>query len=128
VKYGKIEISIAQCNNAYIFPAVGLALVASAATRVTDGMLLAAANALAANSPARNDPTAPLLPILTDVRKVAVEMAVAVGLAAQDEGLAPQTSQEELRRRVVACQWFPAYSDAGLYSDASLLEEVEVNP
>jgi malate dehydrogenase (oxaloacetate-decarboxylating) len=122
VKYGEVEISIAQCNNVYIFPAVGLGLVASAATRVTDGMLLAAAYALAANSPALKDATAPLLPILRDVRKVAVEMAIAVGLAAQDEGLAPRTSQEELRRRVVACQWAPAYSGAGL------LEEVEVTP
>jgi malate dehydrogenase (oxaloacetate-decarboxylating) len=122
VKYGNSEISIAQCNNVYIFPAVGLGLVASAAVRVTDGMLLAAAHALAANSPALKSPTAPLLPILTDVRKVAVEMAVAIGRAAQDEGLAPRTTPEELRRRVISCQWSPAYSDAGL------LEEMLVNP
>ena len=122
VKYGDTEISIAQCNNVYIFPAVGLGLVASRATRVTDGMLLAAAHALAENSPALKNPTAPLLPLLTDVRKVAVEMAVAVGLAAQAEGLAPKTSPEELRASVIASQWFPAYSDAGL------LEDMEVNP
>jgi malate dehydrogenase (oxaloacetate-decarboxylating) len=110
VKYGKAEISIAQCNNVYIFPAVGLGLVASGATRATDGMLLAAAYALAANSPALKDPNAPLLPILTDIRKVAVEMAVAIGLAAQAEGLAPRTSEAALRQRVLKSQWFPDYS------------------
>jgi len=110
VKYGNAEISIAQCNNVYIFPAVGLGIVASGATRVTNTMLLAAARALAANSPALKDPNAPLLPILTDIRKVAVEMAVAIGLAAQAEGLAPRTTEEELRQRVVECQWYPDYS------------------
>jgi malate dehydrogenase (oxaloacetate-decarboxylating) len=90
VKYGETEISIAQCNNVYIFPAVGPGLVASGATRVTDSMLLAATYALAESSPALKDPTAPLLPVLTDIRKVAVEMAVAVGLAAQKEGLLPR--------------------------------------
>jgi malate dehydrogenase (oxaloacetate-decarboxylating) len=73
-------------------------------------MLLAAAHALAANSPALKDPNAPLLPILTDLRKVAVEMAVAIGLAAQQEGLAPRTGEEELRARVTESQWYPDYS------------------
>jgi len=73
-------------------------------------MLLAAAYALAANSPALKDPNAPLLPILTDIRKVAVEMAVAIGLAAQEEGLAPRTSEEVLRQRVAESQWYPDYS------------------
>jgi malate dehydrogenase (oxaloacetate-decarboxylating) len=120
VKHGEAEISIAQCNNVYIFPAVGLGLVASGATRVTDGMLLAAAHALAANSPALKNPAAPLLPVLTDVRKVAVEMAVAVGLAAQNEGLAPKTNLAALRSNVITCQWSPEYSDV----DVS--DEVEV--
>ncbi|RZU40360.1 malate dehydrogenase (oxaloacetate-decarboxylating) [Edaphobacter modestus] len=125
VKHGESDIFIAQCNNVYIFPAVGLGLVASGATRVTDGMLLAAAHALAENSPALKNPTAPLLPVLTDVRKVAVEMAVAVGVAAQNEGLAPKTNLAALRSNVISCQWSPEYSDVDL-SDVDLLEEVEV--
>jgi malate dehydrogenase (oxaloacetate-decarboxylating) len=47
VRYGSAEIAISQCNNIYVFPAVGLGIVASRASRVTDGMLLAAAHALA---------------------------------------------------------------------------------
>jgi len=121
VKFGDAEHSIAQCNNVYIFPAVGLGLVASAATRVTDGMMLAAAHALAAHSPALQNPSAPLLPVLTDIRAVAVEMAIAVGLAAQEEGLAPRTNPEELRRKVVASQWAPEYSEV------EWPEEFEIN-
>jgi len=109
VKYGNAEIAISQCNNVYVFPAVGLGIVASQARRVTDGMLLAGAHALADNSPALRDTSAPLLPVLTDVRRVAAEMALAIGMAAQQEGLAPKTTPEELRNRIQQTQWAPEY-------------------
>jgi malate dehydrogenase (oxaloacetate-decarboxylating) len=104
-------IPIAQCNNVYIFPAVGLGLVASRARRVTDSMLHAAARELAKHSPARKDPTAPLLPRLADIRQVAVEIAVAVGTEAQAQRLAPRTSPEQLRHHVMETQWFPRYPE-----------------
>jgi malate dehydrogenase (oxaloacetate-decarboxylating) len=109
VSYAGRKISIAQCNNVYIFPGVGLALAATRAGRVTDSMMLAAARALAANSPAPKNPAAPLLPVLSEARKVAVEIAVAVAEAAQADGVAPKMSHEELRRRVLAAQWTPEY-------------------
>jgi malate dehydrogenase (oxaloacetate-decarboxylating) len=109
VTYAGSQVPIAQCNNAYIFPGVGLGIVASRACRVTDTMMLAAARALGNNSPALKDPAAPLLPPLTDARKVAVEIAVAVGEAAQSDGVAPKTSHEELRKRVIDAQWRPQY-------------------
>lgn len=102
---------ISQCNNVFIFPAVGLGLVASGARRVSDGMLIAAARRLAEHSPALTDPAASLLPPLHDLRAVAVEVAYALGEAAQREGLAPPTTPEELRARVVASQWYPAYAE-----------------
>jgi malate dehydrogenase (oxaloacetate-decarboxylating) len=102
-------IPIAQCNNVFIFPAVGLGLVASGAQRVTDGMMLAAARALGENSPVLKNSTGSLLPSVHDLRTVAIEIATAVALEAQRAGVAPQTSNEELRARVVACQWTPAY-------------------
>ncbi len=111
VSYGGRGIPIAQCNNSFIFPAMGLAVVASAARRVTDAMMLAAARALAANSPALKDPSASLLPPLTDIRRVAAQIAVAVGIEAQKEGLAPKLAEDELRRRVTAAQWTPAYPE-----------------
>ena len=67
VSYGGRNIPIAQCNNVYIFPAMGLGVVASGARRVTEAMMLAAARALGANSPALKDPAASLLPALLDI-------------------------------------------------------------
>ena len=109
VSYGGRKIPIAQCNNIYIFPAMGLGLVASGARRVTEPMMLAAARALAANSPALKDPSASLLPPLTQLRKVAVSIAIAVGVEAQKNGVAPKLSDDELRERVLKTQWTPAY-------------------
>jgi malate dehydrogenase (oxaloacetate-decarboxylating) len=114
VTYEGRTIPIGQCNNVYIFPAVGLGLVASGATRVTDLMMVAAGKALGAASPALKDPNAPLLPALTDVRKVAVEIAIAVAKEAQRAGVAPQTSEEELRAKVTATQWAPEYDVVSL--------------
>jgi malate dehydrogenase (oxaloacetate-decarboxylating) len=109
VSYGGRVMPIAQCNNVYIFPAMGLGVVASGARRVTDAMMLAAARALAANSPALKDSSASLLPPLTDIRRVAAEIALAVGIQAQRDGVAPELSEDELRQRVRATQWTPAY-------------------
>jgi malate dehydrogenase (oxaloacetate-decarboxylating) len=103
------KIPIGQCNNVYVFPAIGLGVVASRAGRVTDSMLLAAARALAANSPALKDPCGCLLPPLTDLRRVAAEIAVAVGTAAQKDGVAPQVDADKLRQQVMATQWAPEY-------------------
>jgi malate dehydrogenase (oxaloacetate-decarboxylating) len=102
-------IPIAQCNNVFIFPAVGLGVVASGARRVTDVMLLAADRTLGEQSPARTDPSGSLLPALRDVRGVARAIATAVGLEAQRAGVAAPTSPDELRDLVAAAQWTPEY-------------------
>jgi malate dehydrogenase (oxaloacetate-decarboxylating) len=110
VSYGGRTIPIAQCNNVFIFPAMGLGVVASGASRVTDNMMLAAARALGANSPALKDSSASLLPPLRDIRRVATEIAVAVGIQAQKDGVARKLAEDELRQLVIATQWNPAYS------------------
>ena len=109
VSYDGRTIPIAQCNNVYIFPAMGLGVVASGASRVTDAMMLAAARALAENSPALKDSSASLLPPLTDIRRVAAEIATAVGVEAQKEGVAQKFSEDGLRERVTEAQWTPVY-------------------
>jgi len=109
IDYGGRTIPTAQCNNVYIFPAMGLGVVASRARRVTDSMMLAAARTLAGNSPALKDSSASLLPRLTDLRRVAAEIAVAVGIAAQKDGVAARVTEDELRARVMATQWTPVY-------------------
>jgi len=110
VSYNGREIPIAQCNNVYIFPAVGLGVIASSARRITDSMMLAAARTLAANSPALKDPFASLLPSLTDLRRVAADIALAVGIAAQKDGVTAHVTEDELRARVMATQWTPVYA------------------
>ena len=110
VSYSGRKITIAQCNNIYIFPAMGLGVVASGASRVTEPMMLAAARTLGRNSPALKDPSASLLPPLTELRQVAAEIAFAVGMEAQKEGLAEKITEDELRQRVLKTQWTPAYS------------------
>jgi malate dehydrogenase (oxaloacetate-decarboxylating) len=110
VSYGGRNIQIAQCNNVYIFPAMGLGVVASGALRITEPMMLATARTLAGNSPALKDPSASLLPPLTELRRVAAEIAFAVGIEAQKDGVAPRIREDDLRRRVLKMQWTPAYA------------------
>jgi malate dehydrogenase (oxaloacetate-decarboxylating) len=111
------SIPISQCNNVYIFPAIGLAVVASrpsstaaGAQRITDAMMIAAARTLAEHSPALKDPSAPLLPALKDLRGLAVEIAFAVAQEAARSGIAPALdSASALRSQILASQWSPAY-------------------
>jgi len=69
--------------------------------------------ALAANSPALKDPSASLLSPLKGSRRVARDIAVAVGIQAQKDGVAPEVSADELRRRVLKTQWTLAYPSFG---------------
>jgi malate dehydrogenase (oxaloacetate-decarboxylating) len=110
VEFGGRRIPIAQCNNVYVFPAVGLGVVASGARRVTDKMMIGAARALGENSPALRDSTAALLPSLKELRRVARDIAFAVGAEAQRDGVAEPSSPEELRDRIATTQWTPEYA------------------
>jgi len=110
VAYGGRNIPIAQSNNVYIFPAMGLGIVAAGARRVTDAMILNAARALGEKSPALADPSASLLPRVRDLRDVAKHIAIAIGRQAQRDGVAPETSDAVLRERVATTQWTPAYA------------------
>ncbi len=111
VEHNSRHYVISQCNNLYVFPAIGLAVMAAGASRVTDRVMIAASRALALQSPAwTGGPEAPLLPQFRDVRRVAREIAVAVGLEAQRAGVAPAMDESVLRERVAARQWFPEYA------------------
>jgi malate dehydrogenase (oxaloacetate-decarboxylating) len=109
VTYEGRRFPIAQCNNSYIFPGLGLGILASEAKRVSDAMFMAAARALAEYSRAGPDPAAAVLPPLAESRQVSRAIALAVGAAAQREGLAPPRSPEELEQKVDAKIWEPRY-------------------
>jgi malate dehydrogenase (oxaloacetate-decarboxylating) len=109
VAHGGRRYSVAQCNNSYVFPGLGLGILASGARRVSDGMLMAAARALAEYSTASRDPGAPLLPPLAESRQVSRAIALAVAAAAQRDGLAEDHEDEENQRLVDAKMWTPRY-------------------
>jgi len=100
---------VAQCNNFYIFPAVGLAVRVSQAKRVTDRMMVAAAEALGNFSPDNVNTETKLLPPIESMRDVAIQIAVMVGLQAQQDGMAQAMSEQELRVRVKQRFWIPQY-------------------
>jgi malate dehydrogenase (oxaloacetate-decarboxylating) len=104
-----VEYPVAQCNNVYIFPAMGLAVTAAEARRVTDEMLRVAAATLGDASPALVDPDQPLLPTWTDVPDVAVRIAHAVAVQAVADGVAPKRTNDELAQRITQVRWIPDY-------------------
>jgi malate dehydrogenase (oxaloacetate-decarboxylating) len=106
---GSVDIPVAQCNNVYIFPAVGLAVTAARATRVTDAMMRAAARALGDASPALTDARAALLPPWAEVRDAADGIALAVAHQAVADGVAPSASDDDLRAAIAATRWEPGY-------------------
>ncbi len=100
---------VAQCNNVYIFPAVGLAVTAVRATRVTDEMMRVAAKTLGEASPALTDPDEPLLPAWDDVPGIATRIATAVAVQAVRDGVAPEKSEDEVTQLVRRTRWTPEY-------------------
>ena len=100
---------IAQCNNVYIFPGVGLGVIAAGASRVTDGMLMAASNALAEHAPVVKKGEGALLPALSDIREITRHIALKVGLQAQADGVAPGIDQEKLTASIERNFWYPGY-------------------
>ncbi|MGO9338547.1 MAG: NAD-dependent malic enzyme [Terracidiphilus sp.] len=105
---GKL-IPIAQTNNSYIFPGLALGILVSRARRVTDNMIMGAAKALAALSPAREDKNGRLLPPIGESRKVGMIVAEAVGRQAIADGVAAIADEASLKEQLRAYVWEPVY-------------------
>jgi malate dehydrogenase (oxaloacetate-decarboxylating) len=110
VTYNSRVIQIGQCNNALIFPGIGLGVVASRATRVTDAMFAAAADALAEASPALLDHNQPLYPGLEAARRLSQRVALAVALQAHADGFAEASRPDDLPHWIARAMWTPRYS------------------
>jgi malate dehydrogenase (oxaloacetate-decarboxylating) len=102
-------VPIDQTNNSYIFPGIGLGILAVNARRATDSMFMAAAKALAALSPARQSHAGRLLPPVSQLREVSVAVAAAVARQAQAEGVAEFRDEESVPGRIRAQIWEPVY-------------------
>lgn len=100
---------IAQCNNSYIFPGIGLGVLASKASRVTDGMLMAASRALADCSLLAKNGEGALLPAVDDIQEVSRYIALKVAKMAQLESVAVLTSDEALLHALNDNFWNPEY-------------------
>ncbi|MGB0114411.1 MAG: NAD-dependent malic enzyme [Ilumatobacteraceae bacterium] len=103
-----VTYTIAQSNNSYIFPGVGLGVRAVMARRVTNEMMMAAAHALAASVDAQHLGDS-LLPPLGEIRTVSRSIARAVGAKAIEQGHADAKTPEELDAAIDATMWQPEY-------------------
>lgn len=111
VEYQGVQHVIAQCNNSYIFPGIGLGVIASHATRVTEKMFMVASETLAECSPLISGSGTELLPALSQIRELSLAIALAVGLQAIKEKVAPTTTNEDLQKNIQANFWQPEYRE-----------------
>lgn len=109
IDYKGNKIEIAQCNNSYIFPGMGLALVASKAKRVSDKMMMVAAIALSDLAPAMETGMGRLLPELITIRDTSAHIAFAVIKQAIAEGHASSMSDEDIKKAISETMWYPDY-------------------
>ncbi|OKY25914.1 MULTISPECIES: NAD-dependent malic enzyme [Thalassotalea] len=100
---------VAQCNNSYIFPGLGLAVVAANINRITDEMLMVASKTLAKASPLANTGKGELLPPLTEIANLSKEIAFAVAQVAFDQDLALRIDDDALTAKIERNFWQPAY-------------------
>ena len=98
-----------QVNNAYVFPGVGLGVTVAGAARVTDGMFLAAAEALAGQTTESRLAAGALFPPLSAIRDVSVAVATAVARVAEREGLAARPLPPDLPAHIRSSMYQPRY-------------------
>ncbi|HCC8558865.1 TPA: NAD-dependent malic enzyme [Salmonella enterica subsp. enterica serovar Dublin] len=100
-----------HARGGYIFPGIGLGVIASGASRITDEMLMSASETLAKHSPLVNNGEGLVLPALKDIQVVSRAIAFAVGKMAQQQGVAVKTSAEALQQAIDDNFWKPEYRD-----------------
>ncbi|MYL24980.1 NAD-dependent malic enzyme [Vreelandella massiliensis] len=109
VVYNGRTYPIAQCNNAYIFPGIGLGVLAARATRVTDEMLMSASRALAREAPLVKEGKGALLPPLSRISEISKSIAFEVAAQAQQNSVALKTGGTKLREAIERNCWSPEY-------------------
>ncbi len=110
--YDGVTFTIGQGNNALLYPGLGLGVIVSGASQVTDGMLLAAAQAVSSQVDS-SQPGASLLPPVANLRASSATVAVAVARQAQADGVATRT-HDNLVQAVQDAMWQPVYDPATL--------------
>lgn len=98
-----------QTNNSYIFPGIGLGVLAAGGRRITDTMFMVAGKVVAEMSPTVTDKDGQLLPPVTELRSVAIAVARAVARQAQTDGVADPCDTAVLDARIAARVWEAKY-------------------
>ncbi|MFM1895219.1 MAG: hypothetical protein RLZZ385_293 [Pseudomonadota bacterium] len=111
VEFNGRAYPISQCNNSYVFPGIGLGVIACKARRVSDEMLMVASTTLAELSPDADDASSAILPPLTELSRISRRIAFAVARTALQQGLARDMSDEELTAAIERNFWVPAYRE-----------------
>ena len=107
VSYKDVDYVIGQANNALIYPGLGLGMLASEASLLTDEMIGAAAHSLSGIvNPGQ--PGAPVLPPFKYVADVSIKVAEAVAKKAQEQGLA-RAKETDMVKAVRDLKWYPTY-------------------
>jgi malic enzyme len=110
VSYGGRTISVAQGNNVFVFPGVGLGAIVAEAREVTDAMFAAAADQLAAEVRADDLATGSVFPPVHQIRRVTAAIAEAVVREARDAGVAARHIDDgQIPAAVAAAMWEPVY-------------------
>lgn len=109
VRYEQVQYRIAQSNNAFAFPGIGLGIIAVKAKHLTADMLWAATNAISECSPTVQDKLAPLLPKLSEAKMVSLQVARAVAEQARKEGLASVAKEADTMQLIQRTCWEPRY-------------------
>ncbi|MCO4593578.1 malolactic enzyme [Streptococcus infantarius subsp. infantarius] len=107
VSYKGVDYQIGQANNALIYPGLGLGMLASEASLLTDEMIGAAAHSLSGLVDP-GQPGAPVLPPFQYVAEVSIKVAEAVAKKAQEQGLA-QAEEKDMAKAVRDLKWYPKY-------------------
>ncbi|HEX5792909.1 MAG TPA: NAD-dependent malic enzyme [Rheinheimera sp.] len=109
VSYNGKHYAVAQCNNSYIFPGIGLGVIASKARLISDEMLRAASKTLAAASPLANNGSGGLLPAFTELAALSKQIAFNVAKVAMQQGLALELDDALLQQKIEDNFWLPQY-------------------
>jgi malic enzyme len=113
VTYKDRQFAIGQCNNCFVFPGIGLGVILSEASRVSDSLFLAAARSLAEFAGA-HAADGSLFPSLKDLRKLSRLVAFSVAQTARDEGYGRALDDAAIQAELDAFVWMPEYPDLDL--------------
>jgi malate dehydrogenase (oxaloacetate-decarboxylating) len=109
VKMDGREVGVAQCNNLFIFPGMGLGALVTKANKVTEQMFIAASKTLSGLVTPDQAERGYLLPEMREIRRVSSEVALAVAREARDAGLGRLLDDERFATLIRKAQWDPHF-------------------